>query len=140
VLNALYLRPEACDLEEYMSISEERLRILKLIESGQVSAEEGGQLIEALAANQERDRPRGAVQPRVLRVRVTDVSSRRQKINITIPVSLVGIGLKLGAKLARRMESANADQIMRAIEGGSLGRIFEMQDLDEGERVEIFVE
>ena len=123
-----------------MSISEERLRILKLIESGQVSAEEGGQLIEALAENQERDRPRGAVQPRVLRVRVTDVSSRRQKINVTIPVSLVGIGLKLGAKLARRMESANADQIMRAIEGGSLGRIFEMQDLDEGERVEIFVE
>ena len=123
-----------------MSISEERLRILKLIESGQVSAEEGGQLIEALSANQERDRPRGAVQPRVLRVRVTDVSSRRQKINVTIPVSLVGIGLKLGAKLARRIESANADQIMRAIEGGSLGRIFEMQDLDEGERVEIFVE
>jgi hypothetical protein len=123
-----------------MSISEERLRILKLIESGQVSAEEGGQLIEALAENQERDRPRGVVQPRVLRVRVTDVSSRRQKINVTIPVSLVGIGLKLGAKLARRMESANADQIMRAIEGGSLGRIFEMQDLDEGERVEIFVE
>lgn len=123
-----------------MSISEERLRILKLIESGQVSAEEGGQLIEALAENQERDRPRGAVQPRVLRVRVTDVSSRRQKINVTIPVSLVGIGLKLGAKLARRMESANADQIMRAIEDGSLGRIFEMQDLDEGERVEIFVE
>ena len=123
-----------------MSISEERLRILKLIESGQVSAEEGGQLIEALAANQERDRPRGAVQPRVLRVRVTDVSSRRQKINVTIPVSLVGIGLKLGAKLVRRMESANADQIMRAIEGGALGRIFEMQDLDEGERVEIFVE
>ena len=123
-----------------MSISEERLRILKLIESGQVSAEEGGQLIEALAENQERDRPRGPVQPRVLRVRVTDVSSRRQKINVTIPVSLVGIGLKLGAKLVRRMESANADQIMRAIEGGSLGRIFEMQDLDEGERVEIFVE
>jgi len=123
-----------------MSISEERLRILKLIESGQVSAEEGGQLIEALAANQERDRPRGAAHARVLRVRVTDVSSRRQKINVTIPVSLVGIGLKLGAKLARRMESANTDQIMRAIEGGSLGRIFEMQDLDEGERVEIFVE
>jgi len=123
-----------------MSISEERLRILKLIESGQVNAEEGGQLIEALAENQERDRPRGAVQPRVLRVRVTDVSSRRQKINVTIPVSLVGIGLKLGAKLARRMESANTDQIMRAIEAGSLGRIFEMQDLDEGERVEISVE
>jgi hypothetical protein len=123
-----------------MSISEERLRILKMIESGQVSAEQGGQLIEALGENQERERPRGAAQPRILRVRVTDLNSRRQKINVAIPVSLVGIGLKLGARLARRMEAANADQIIRAIEGGSTGRIFEVQDLDEGERVEIFVE
>jgi hypothetical protein len=29
---------------------------------------------------------------------------------------------------------------MRAIEAGTPGRIFEMQDLDENERVEIFVE
>jgi hypothetical protein len=123
-----------------MSISEERLRILKMIESGQVSAEQGGQLIEALGDRQERERPRATPQPRILRVRVTDLNTRRQKINVTIPVSLVGIGLKLGARLARRMESANADEIMRAIEGGSTGRIFEVQDLDEGERVEIFVE
>jgi hypothetical protein len=123
-----------------MSISEERLRILKMIESGQVSAEQGSQLIEALAENQGRGRPRGPTQPRILRVRVTDLSTRRQRINVTIPVSLVGIGLKLGARLARRIENANVDQIMRAIEAGSTGQIFEVQDLDEGERVEIFVE
>ena len=122
-----------------MSISEERLRILRMIESGQVSAEQGGQLIEALG---ERERPRAPAQPRTLRVRVTDLSTRRQKINVTIPVSLVGIGLKLGARLARRIaiDGANADQIMRAIEDGSTGRIFEVQDLDEGERVEVIVE
>ena len=120
-----------------MSISEERLRILKMIESGQVSAEQGGQLIEALG---ERERPRNAPQSRILRVRVTDLNTRRHKINVTIPVSLVGIGLKLGARLARRIENANVDQIMRAIEDGSTGRIFEVQDLDEGERVEIYVE
>jgi hypothetical protein len=123
-----------------MSISEERLRILKMIESGQVSAEQGSQLIEALGDRQERERSRGSAQPRILRVRVTDMNTRRQKINVTIPVSLVGIGLKLGARLARRMESANAEEILRAIEAGSTGRIFEVQDLDEGERVEIFVE
>ena len=104
-----------------MSNSEERLRILKMIEGGQVSAEHGAQ-------------------PRTLRVRVTNLASRRQTINVTIPVSLVGIGLKLGARLAPRIADANAGEIMRAIESGALGRIFEMQDLDEGERVEIFVE
>ena len=121
-----------------MSNLDERMRILKLIESGQVSAAEGSRLIEALGEPpRERARP-GA--PRTLRVRVTNLATRRQTINVTIPVSLVGIGLKLGARLAPKVAGANADEIMQAIETGATGRIFEMQDLDEGERVEIFVE
>jgi hypothetical protein len=123
-----------------MSISNERLRILKLIESGQVSAEEGAQLLEALGESPARDRPRTGAPARTLRVRVTDLNTRRQKINVTIPVSLVGVGLKLGARLAPRIANANTEEIMRAIEAGTPGRIFEMQDLDENERVEIFVE
>src|SRR2546423_523224 len=123
-----------------MSILDERLRILKLIESGQVSAEEGAQLLEALGEAPPRERARPGAQPRTLRVRVTDLSTRRQKINVTIPVSLVGVGLKLGARLAPRVAGANTEDIMRAIESGATGRIFEMQDLDENERVEGFVE
>ena len=122
-----------------MSISDERLRILKMIEGGQVSAEEGSQLIEALN-EPARERPRSGAQPRTLRIRVTNLATRRQTINVTIPVSLVGIGLKLGARLAPRVAGVNADEIMRAIDSGSLGRIFEMQDLDEGERIEVYVE
>ena len=123
-----------------MSNQDERLRILKLIESGQVTAEQGAQLIEALGEPAGRDRPRANQPPRTLRVRVTDLSTRRQKINVTIPVSLVEVGLKLGARLAPHVAGANADEIMAKIDGGATGRIFEMQDLDQGERVEIFVE
>lgn len=123
-----------------MSNQEERLRILKMIEGGQVTAEQGAQLIEALGEPAARERPRAGSQSRTLRVRVTDLSTRRQKINVTIPVSLVEVGLKLGARLAPRVSGANTEEIMQAIEGGAPGRIFEMQDLDEGERVEIFVE
>lgn len=123
-----------------MSNQDERLRILKLIESGQVTAEQGAQLIEALGESAGRERPRANQPPRTLRVRVTDLSTRRQKINVTIPVSLVEVGLKLGARLAPHVAGANADEIMAKIDGGATGRIFEMQDLDQGERVEIFVE
>jgi hypothetical protein len=126
-------------MEFDMTQSEERLRILKMIESGQVSAEEGSQLIEALG-EPPRDRTRPSPTPRTLRIRVTNLATRRQTINVTIPVSLVSVGLKLGARLAPRVSGANADEILRAIETGSVGRIFEMQDLDEGERVEIYVE
>jgi hypothetical protein len=122
-----------------MSLSDERLRILKMIEGGQVTADEGSRLIEALGEEATRDRARPGT-ARTLRVRVTDTSTRRQKLNVTIPVSLIGIGMKLGARLFPRAAGTTSEEIMRAIESGATGRIFEMQDLDEGERVEIFVE
>lgn len=123
-----------------MSVPEERLRILKMIEGGQVTAEEGARLLEALSESPSRERSRSGQTARTLRVRVTDLNTRRQKINVTVPVSLVGVGVKLGARLMPRMANANADELMQKLESGATGRIFEMQDLDEGERVEIFVE
>lgn len=122
-----------------MTSPDERIRILKLVEGGQVSAEEGARLLEAIGESDARARA-SAGPPRSLRVRVTDLSTHRPKVNITIPVSLVGIGLKLGARLAPRAAGTTADEILRAIEGGATGRIFEMQDLEEGERIEISVE
>ena len=123
-----------------MTLSEERMRILKLIERGQVTAEEGARLLEALGEEPARQRARPPALPRSLRVRVTDLNTHRHKVNVTIPVSLVGIGLKLGARLAPLAAGTNAQDILRAVEDGATGRIFEMQDLEEGERIEIFVE
>ncbi len=123
-----------------MSLSEERLRILKLIESGQVTAEEGARLIDALGEESARERARPNALPRSLRVRVTDLNTHRHKVNVTIPVSLVEVGLKLGARLAPPAAGAYADDIMRAITGGATGRIIDVQDIEEGERVEIFVD
>ncbi len=120
-----------------MPNADERLRILKLIEDGQVNAEEGAQLIDALGESRERSRPNVS---RTLRVRVTNLATRRQTINVTIPVSLVEVGLKLGARLAPRVANANPNDILRALETGATGRIFELQDLNENERIEIFVE
>ncbi len=122
-----------------MSTSEEQMRILKLIESGQITAEEASRLIAALDA--EGARPRAAApRARSLRVQVTDLTSRRYKVNVTIPVSLVGVGLKLGARLFPRTTDAIADDLRRAVEEGEPGRIFDIHDLEENERVEIFLE
>lgn len=123
-----------------MSQSDERLRILKLIESGQVKAEDGAQLLDALGEGAERARGKARTRPNTLRVRVLDLNTHRQKVNVTIPVSLVGIGLKLGARLAPLVAGASAEQVLRAIESGATGRIIDVQDLEEGERVEISVE
>jgi hypothetical protein len=123
-----------------MSTPDERIRILRLVESGQVSAEEGARLLETIGGDAARERARPASQPRSLRVLVTDLGTHRNKINVTIPSSLVGMGIKLGAQLMPRMAGTPMEQILGAIESGKTGRVFEFHDLEENERVEIFVE
>ena len=74
-----------------------------------------------------------------LRVYVTDLNTHRDKVNVTIPISLINVGLKLGARLVPS-GSVTTERILRSIEQGVTGRVYEMEDLEEGERIEIFIE
>jgi hypothetical protein len=115
----------------------ERDRILKMIEAGQVSAGEASRLLDALAGEQ---RPPDRARSRLVRVRVTDLHTGRQKANVTIPVGLVNVGLRLGARLAPQLSGTALADLVRGVEHGATGRLLEWQDLEEGERVELFVE
>jgi hypothetical protein len=115
----------------------ERDRILKMIEARQVTAAEAGQLLDALGAEQ---RSFERARSRLVRVRVTDLQSGRQKANVTIPLGLVNVGLRLGARLAPQLGGSALEDLLRGVERGATGRLLEWQDLEEGERVELFVE
>ncbi|NOK60449.1 MAG: hypothetical protein GFH27_549281n157 [Chloroflexi bacterium AL-W] len=123
-----------------MTPSDESLRILEMVESGQISAEEGSRLFEALRENVQRTKMDTPPTPRSIRVRVTDLSTHRYKMNVTIPIGLLNVGIKLGARFVPRGSNVAAEQLLRSIDSGVTGRVFEMQDLEEGERIEIFVE
>ncbi len=115
----------------------ERDRILKMIEAGQVSAAEASQLLDALGSEQ---RASDRTRSRLVRVRVTDLHTGRQKANVTIPIGLVNVGLRLGARLAPQLGGSALEELLRGVERGATGRLLEWQDLEEGERVELFVE
>ncbi|NTU79355.1 MAG: hypothetical protein HGA45_08120 [Chloroflexales bacterium] len=115
----------------------ERDRILKMIEAGQVSADEASHLLNALAGEQ---RSADRTRSRLVRIRVTDLHTGRQKANVTIPVGLVNVGLRLGARLAPQLSGTALEDLVRGVERGATGRLLEWQDLEEGERVELFVE
>ena len=86
-----------------MASSEERMKILKMIEDGKLSAEEGTKLLSALNSPRVPTPPRpsnlpGA--PRWLRIRVTDIRTGRSKASVQIPLALVDAGLKICAHFA----------------------------------------
>ena len=64
----------------------------------------------------------------------------RNKVNVNIPVGLVNVGLKMGARFAPEVEGVDFEEIMEAIRSGQQGKIMDVTDEEGGERVEIFVE
>jgi len=116
------------------------MQILKMIEARQISAEEGARLLAAL---DRADRAcQGAPQdaPRWLRVRITDLHTGKSKVNLSIPMGLVNVGMKMGARFAPEVEGLDVEQIARAIREGTRGKIIDVEDLEDDERVEILIE
>jgi hypothetical protein len=118
--------------------SDERNRILSMVESGEVTAAQAAQLLDMLELEREQSRER--TRNRTARVRVTNTVTHRQKVNVSIPVSLIHVGLRLGTRLAPQVSGSALEDLLRAIESGATGRLLDLQDLEEGERVEIFAE
>ena len=124
-----------------MASVEERMKILKMIEDGKVSAEEGAKLLSALAnAARPNGGGLGASGAKWLRVRVTDVASGRSKATVQIPISLMEAGMKIGAHFAPEIDGVNMDQLMEALRLGTTGKIIDVVDDEDGEHVEIYVE
>jgi hypothetical protein len=130
-----------------MVTSEERLRILKMIQDGKISAEEGIQLMDVLSdSRRQKERQKPPVQDpmrrgsRFFRVRVTDRSSGKIKVDIRLPINVVRAGSKLGARFSPEMTGLDMDQVMEYVESGATGRIFELTHDSDQELIEVFIE
>jgi hypothetical protein len=126
-----------------MASSEERMQILKMIEEGKISAGEGAELLRALDKDKDtgnKEPLKGPSTPRWFRVRVTDTSTGKNKVNVNIPMGLVDVGMKMGARFAPEIEGMNLDDLILQIREGAHGKVIDVFDEEEGERVEIFVE
>ena len=126
-----------------MASSEERMKILKMIEEGKLSAEEGTKLLAALNGPKSPVPPRPPGMPggpRWLRIRVTDTRTGRSKASVQIPLALVDAGMKIGAHFAPEVEGVNMANVMEALRSGVTGKIIDVTDEEDGEHVEIYVE
>ena len=125
-----------------MATVEERMKILKMIEEGKLSAEEGTKLLAALSAKKP-PLPRSPGMPgaaKWLRIRVTDTRSGRSKASVQIPLALVDAGLKIGAHFAPEVEGVDMSNVMDAMRSGVTGKIIDVTDEEDGEHVEIYIE
>ena len=124
-----------------MATNEERLKILKMIDDGKITAEEGARLLSMLSESRKPARKpalaggRGGA--RWLRIRVTDMVTGKAKATVNLPLGLVDAGLNIASKYAPEVAF---DELVEAINAGAEGKIIDVYDEEDGEHVEIFIE
>ena len=120
------------------------MRILKMIEEHKITAEEGARLLAAIGdgerASGKPSSGRDTSGGKLLRIRVTDILTGRSKASVEIPIGLMDVGMKIGAQFAPWVEGVDMSHVLDAIRAGASGRIIDVTNEADGERVEIFVD
>ena len=131
--------------------SEERLKVLKMVQEGKITVEQATSLLEALEEMPSASGKQGAApaiaaaasptQPaRWLRVRVTDTDTGRPRVNIRLPISVVSAGIKMGMRFSPQVEGMDMEQLVAWINSGEVGQVVDVIDDEDGEHVEVFIE
>ncbi len=121
---------------------QERMKILQMLEDGKITADEASTLLRAMGTGQ---RPRARVPAaegdrRYLRVQVTDTISGSPKVNVTVPMALVSAGLRIAQRFAPEFDGFDMEELEELLASGADGKIVEVLDENDNERVEVYVE
>lgn len=147
-------------------MSEEKRMILEMLNSGDINVEEAEKLLSAIPEDSKDNavalaKESRGIQPKKIKVSVTDNNTGKKKVDIRVPFSLVRAGLKigtagmaLGAKYNTDQDSQqildilkdiDIDEIMDSINDGDITLPYTMIDMDnmedgKNEHVEIVLE
>ncbi|MGM0508050.1 MAG: SHOCT-like domain-containing protein [Fusobacteriota bacterium] len=125
-------------------MNEEKKKILEMLESGKISAQEAAELLEAVGEEKENkelldtSKLSEEYAKKYLRVRVYDQNDDT-KVKINIPIKLVKAGLSIAKNFGADLEGVNLsdrdiDMIIEAIENEVEGEIVNIE-ADEGKTI-----
>jgi hypothetical protein len=116
-----------------------RTEVLKMVESGQLSAAEAmAKLSAPKKPSLKLTAPAGRM--RWFHVRVTNLDTGQPQVTVNLPMSLVQVGLSIGSRFAPEIDGLDWQTIANALNDETTGRIVEVEDLEEGKRIEVYVE
>lgn len=130
-------------------MNEEKMRILKMVESGKISAEEAAELLQSIGSepvgNESGEMKASSLKGRKIRIRVTDIETGKKKVNIGIPLRLAKfaeIMIPKDAKSEMKDNGIDLTNLLADITDSTDGPLIDI-DTDEGEEkvhIEIYVE
>lgn len=124
-------------------LREERLEILRMLETGAITADEAATLLDALdraalpPPNSSAAAAARGAEARQIRIRVTDSTTGKATVNLAFPLGLIKSGLDIAGQFVPEY-LPKADAIRESISAGFRGPLVDVDD--GGQRVEIIAE
>ena len=130
-----------------MASSEERLKVLKMVQEGKITPEMAAELLKTLDASSRKvpaEETKGTYPgregARFFRVRVTDTDTGRTRVNVRLPLGMVNAGVRMGMRFSPEVEGLDAAKLAEALASGKTGQIMDVYDDEDGEHVEVYIE
>jgi len=136
----------------------ERSEILRKLTAGEIGVEEAERLLREAHASaestpdtqqveptqqaEERDpKSVGAKdRPRWLHIRVGDVGTEGDRVRVNIPIGIVRAGLRFGSRFGFGLTGDVWQDVMDALHEDVTGTLVDVEDIEKGERVRIYVD
>ncbi len=118
--------------------SEERMKVLQMVEEKKISVEEAEKLLAEMADTEQLPVVKTSNSKKFLCIEVMD---GEEQVKINLPISLVKSGLSFIPKEAKtHLENQNIDlnEIIKAIEEGADGKLVDIQEKN-GAKVSIYL-
>lgn len=131
-----------------MASSEERMKVLKMVQEGKITPEMAAELLKALDSSSRKPQSEestigafpGKGGGRFFRVRVTDTENGKTRVNVRLPLGMVNAGIRMGMRFSPEVEGLDAARLAEALAAGETGRIMDIYDDEDGEHVEVYIE
>lgn len=78
---------------------------------------------------------------RWLHIHVSDLETGRHRVRVNVPLGLLQFGMKVGARFTNEMDSDMMANVLEALRNEDVhGTLVEVEDVEDNERVHIFVD
>ena len=123
-------------------MNEDELKILKMIEAGTITADEGMKLLDAIGSTEKRKQATSKKFLKHVRMVIVD-ENKSNNVDIILPLGIFKAGVKIGGKfspeLQTMMEEINFEEIQKNIDAGATGEITTITTND-GHIIKIYFE
>lgn len=77
---------------------------------------------------------------RWLKIQVSDMSTGRRQVNITLPIGFVSLALGIAKRFNPDMRDMDTDELATLFKSGQRGMLIDVEDEDDNKKVQIFMD